>query len=55
MLLAALMLFPVARSMVLVASGFLAMAIVEVTTAIAKSPIGSIIDASIRHSYGGDG
>lgn len=51
----ALFLFAVIRPSVLFASSFLAVAAVEISVSVAKSPAGSLIDAAVRHAFGGDG
>lgn len=52
---AAMMLYAVFPPSVLVAGGFSAVVVVETLSSIAKSPITSLVDAAVRHSFGGDG
>eukprot|EP00904_Undaria_pinnatifida_P002326 jgi/Undpi1/12094/HiC_scaffold_4.g01792.m1 len=51
----AMMLYAVFPPSVLVAGGFSAVVVVETLSSIAKSPITSLVDAAVRHSFGGDG
>ncbi|CAM9324048.1 unnamed protein product [Ectocarpus sp. 4 AP-2014] len=51
----ALFLYTVTRPSVLFAGTFLAVAAVEASCSFSTSPIGSLIDSSIRHAFGGDG
>ncbi|CAM9669265.1 unnamed protein product [Pylaiella littoralis] len=52
---AALLLYAVTRPSVLFAGTFFAAAAVEASCSFSKSPLGSLIDSAIRHSFGGDG
>ncbi|CAB1096853.1 unnamed protein product [Ectocarpus sp. CCAP 1310/34] len=48
-------LYAVTRPSVLLASSFLAVAAVEISVSVSESPVGSLVDAAIRHASGGDG
>ncbi|CAN0051041.1 unnamed protein product, partial [Ectocarpus sp. 12 AP-2014] len=48
-------LYAVTRPSVLLASSFLAVAAVEILVSVSESPVGSLVDAAIRHASGGDG
>ncbi|CAM9774867.1 unnamed protein product, partial [Ectocarpus sp. 12 AP-2014] len=48
-------LYAVTRPSVLLASSFLAVAAVEISVSGSESPVGSLVDAAIRHASGGDG
>ncbi len=48
-------LYAITRPAVLFAGTFLAVAAVEGSCSFSSSPIGSLIDAAIRHAFGGDG
>lgn len=55
MLYAAIILYAVFSPSVLVAGGFAAVVVVETLSSVSKSPITSLVDAAVRHSFGGDG
>lgn len=48
-------LYAVTRPSVLLASSFLAVAAAEISVSVSESPVGSLVDAAIRHASGGDG
>ncbi|CAM9355306.1 unnamed protein product, partial [Ectocarpus sp. 8 AP-2014] len=48
-------LYAVTRPSVLLAGSFLAVAAVEISVSVSESPVGSLVDAAIRHASGGDG
>ncbi|CAM9175600.1 unnamed protein product [Laminaria digitata] len=55
MLYAAMGLFVFFRPSVLIARGFWAVGAVEALCSVSNSPIGSLVDSAVRHSFGGDG
>lgn len=55
MLYAALGLFVLFRPSVLLAGGFWAVGAVEALCAVSNSPVGSLVDSAVRHSFGADG
>lgn len=48
-------LYAVFRPSVLVAGGVLAVGAVEALCSVSMSPIGSLVDSAIRHTFGGEG
>lgn len=55
MLYAVMALFAISRPSVLLVGGFLAVGAVEVFCSVSMSPITSLIDSAVRHSFGGKG
>lgn len=48
-------LYAVFRPSVLVAGGVLAVGAVEAVCSVSISPIGSLVDSAVRHTFGGEG
>ena len=55
MLYMALLVYTISRPTVLMAESFLTVVAVEVSCAIGKSPVSSLIDTAIRETSGADG
>eukprot|EP00903_Cladosiphon_okamuranus_P013285 g12384.t2 len=51
----ALFLHAVTQPSVLLARSFLAVAAVEISISVSKSPVSSLVDSAVRHAFGGDG
>ena len=48
-------LYAISRPSVLIVGGFLAVGAVEALCSVSMSPIGSLVDSAVRHTFGGEG